>query len=250
MAVAFMVIFFPIISGGPTRMVCTRVRLGPRSPRLELSSLRLKVCWHFNSERTHDQGDPPLEVTFDNAREHDGAGVPCVLQGMGILYFALAANFWWLALCINVFEMVFLGRSLHVVRKWHLFYHIFAWGAPLLGVIIVLAGTVRLTHQPHQPHQPTNLSHKKRCVGWCAVIRRAPGGPVLFRGRQRVVAVDHLLHSGRFVSDHRHHPHHRLCHPLRPGTHHSLSFSFSFSFAFAFFAFFAFCQLLAGVFVF
>lgn len=110
MAVAFMVIFFPIISGGPTRMVCTR-------------------------------GDPPVEVTFDNAREHDGAGVPCVLQGMGILYFALAANFWWLALCINVFEMVFLGRSVHVVRQWHLFYHIFAWGAPLLGVIIVLAGT-------------------------------------------------------------------------------------------------------------
>jgi hypothetical protein len=28
-----------------------------------------------------------------------------VLQGMGILYFALAANFWWLALCINVFEV-------------------------------------------------------------------------------------------------------------------------------------------------
>ena len=151
MAVAFMVIFFPIISGGPTRMVCTRVRLGPRSPGLGLGSLRFMVCWHSNSERTHDQGDPPLEVTFDNAREHDGAGVPCVLQGMGILYFALAANFWWLALCINVFEMVFLGRSLHVVRKWHLFYHIFAWGAPLLGVIIVLAGTVCPTHQPTNP---------------------------------------------------------------------------------------------------
>jgi hypothetical protein len=75
------------------------------------------------------QGSPPVEVTFDNAREHDGGGVPCVLQGtrhapsphtpsvpfillmsiavagMGILFFGLAANFWWLALCINVFEV-------------------------------------------------------------------------------------------------------------------------------------------------
>jgi hypothetical protein len=51
------------------------------------------------------QGNPPIEVTFDNARDHNGRGVPCVLQGMGILYFALAANFWWLALCISVFEV-------------------------------------------------------------------------------------------------------------------------------------------------
>jgi multisubunit Na+/H+ antiporter MnhC subunit len=85
-----------------------------------------------------------------------------VLQGMGILYFALAANFWWLALCINVFEMVFLGRSLHVVRKWHLFYHIFAWGAPLLGVIIVLAGTVRLTNST--PPTPPITSHTRSVV--------------------------------------------------------------------------------------
>jgi hypothetical protein len=49
-------------------------------------------------------------------------------------------------------QMVFLGRSVHVVRQWHLFYHIFAWGAPLLGVIIVLAGTVRLTTSHHHHH--------------------------------------------------------------------------------------------------
>ncbi|ELR18066.1 Frizzled/Smoothened family membrane region protein [Acanthamoeba castellanii str. Neff] len=101
MVVSFVVVFFPLVSGGPTRMVCTH-------------------------------GSPPVEVTFDNAREHDGGGVPCVLQGMGILFFGLAANFWWLALCINVFEGI---------RRFHLFFHIVAWGLPTIAVIICLAGT-------------------------------------------------------------------------------------------------------------
>ncbi|ELR23350.1 uncharacterized protein ACA1_069340 [Acanthamoeba castellanii str. Neff] len=107
---SFIVTFFPIISGGVTRMACTR-------------------------------GNPPLEVTFDNAREYDGAGVPCILQGVGILYFALVSSLWWLALCLSVFDMVYLRRSVHLIRKWHIPYHFIAWGLPFCAVIAGFAGT-------------------------------------------------------------------------------------------------------------
>ncbi|ELR16747.1 uncharacterized protein ACA1_019990 [Acanthamoeba castellanii str. Neff] len=107
---SLIVAFFPIISGGVTRMACTR-------------------------------GNPPQEVTFDNAREYDGAGVPCILQGVGLLYFSLASILWWLALCLSVFEMVYLRRSVQLIRQWHLPYHFIAWGLPFCAVIAAFAGT-------------------------------------------------------------------------------------------------------------
>lgn len=90
--------------------------------------------------------------------------------GVGILYFALVSSLWWLALCLSVFDvrrrhpsahlrvgdthrthvigricqMVYLRRSVHLIRKWHIPYHFIAWGLPLCAVIAGFAGTVRL----------------------------------------------------------------------------------------------------------
>jgi hypothetical protein len=94
---------------------------------------------------------------------------------MGIMYFGLAANFWWLALCFNVFEvrygrslplrcslvlervhssltrecilyraqMIFFRHSVQGVRRFHVFFHCIAWGLPAIAVIICLSATVR-----------------------------------------------------------------------------------------------------------
>ena len=44
----------------------------------------------------------------------------------------------------RICQMVYLRRSVHLIRKWHIPYHFIAWGLPLCAVIAGFAGTVRL----------------------------------------------------------------------------------------------------------
>ncbi len=39
--------------------------------------------------------------------------------------------------------MIFLRQSVQGIRRFHLFFHVLAWGLPAIAVIICLAGTVR-----------------------------------------------------------------------------------------------------------
>jgi hypothetical protein len=45
-------------------------------------------------------------------------------------------------------QMVYLRRSVHLIRKWHIPYHFIAWGLPFCAVIAGFAGTVRLQNTP------------------------------------------------------------------------------------------------------
>jgi hypothetical protein len=49
--------------------------------------------------------------------------------------------------------LIVLERSTNFIKRFHLFYHIVAWGFPLIGVVILLASKVSHSH-PH-PTRPT-----------------------------------------------------------------------------------------------
>lgn len=106
--VGFVCLFFPAVRGGIEPLVCT-------------------------------EGTPKRLVTMSNAGEHDGGGVVCIIQGIILYYCPMAAMFWWLFLVLTVFELIVLERSTNFIKRFHLFYHIVAWGFPLIGVVILLA---------------------------------------------------------------------------------------------------------------
>ncbi|KAL6058028.1 Frizzled-10 [Balamuthia mandrillaris] len=72
----------------------------------------------------------------------DGA---CTVQGILVVYFFIAAVFWWLVICVNIFLMlIFAARSIDYKRTTNrnilmASYHIFAWVIPLIPLIISLA---------------------------------------------------------------------------------------------------------------
>jgi hypothetical protein len=142
---------------------------------------------------------------------------------VGILYFALVSSLWWLALCLSVFDvrrshpsahlrvgdthwthvigricqMVYLRRSVHLIRKWHIPYHFIAWGLPLCAVIAGFAGTVRLP----APACSLTPARAELNLGLDLVIsgrsgvRRSAGHPLVLPAGKRVVDMGSLLLS-------------------------------------------------------
>jgi hypothetical protein len=102
-------IFFSIVVGGPTNLVCTDDYVS-------------------------------VAVVPSNAAANNGAGVPCILQGAILVYFGLAANYWWLGLCILIFGTICLNKYIHFIKRFQWINHIIAWGLPLISVICLLAG--------------------------------------------------------------------------------------------------------------
>jgi hypothetical protein len=92
--------------------------------------------------------DAQLPITMDNAHENDGQGVVCIMQAIGMYYFGLTCNTWWLAgthslssassssrlsrltnasashdtVTINIFLMLCFTRQ-DWVRRWSRFIH-------------------------------------------------------------------------------------------------------------------------------
>jgi hypothetical protein len=56
--------------------------------------------------------------------------------------------------------LIVLERSTNFIKRFHLFYHIVAWGFPLIGVIILLASKV--SHTPHIARAPPHALHRTR----------------------------------------------------------------------------------------
>ncbi|ELR23361.1 uncharacterized protein ACA1_069450 [Acanthamoeba castellanii str. Neff] len=50
--------------------------------------------------------DTPVLQTFAGARDNDGQGVVCILQGMLIMFGGLAGSFWWVMLAYTVFQFL------------------------------------------------------------------------------------------------------------------------------------------------
>eukprot|EP01087_Luapelamoeba_hula_P008458 TRINITY_DN2108_c0_g1_i3.p1 TRINITY_DN2108_c0_g1~~TRINITY_DN2108_c0_g1_i3.p1 ORF type:complete len:426 (+),score=44.36 TRINITY_DN2108_c0_g1_i3:2-1279(+) len=99
----------------------------------------IPVFWGGSEKIVCTWDDPPRKQYQNFAYDNKGQGVGCVLQGMCLIYFALGANFWWVAICFNLFEIVVLEIDRTWIRVMHKLYHIIAWGWPGATVIILLA---------------------------------------------------------------------------------------------------------------
>ncbi|ELR23372.1 Gprotein-coupled receptor [Acanthamoeba castellanii str. Neff] len=91
-------------------------------------------------ERTYcTWDDTPVLQSFDGARDNDGQGVVCVLQGMMVMYGGLAGSFWWVMLTFTVFQFIVIQLSSDGVKKaLHIASHVVGWGMPAFFVTIAL----------------------------------------------------------------------------------------------------------------
>lgn len=125
MIIDIVVLFFLIVAGGPTNLVCTNVPA--RSSISE--SIWYTVYWKTCLSRIMPQWQ-----LFPATQQPTMAAESCAsykvtwlssssgaiglshcelcLPGTFLVYFALAGNYWWLALCVLVFEV----RGLHIAK--------------------------------------------------------------------------------------------------------------------------------------
>jgi len=104
------------------------------------------------------------DMDCENDKTPNDWGSPgCTIQGMLYVYFSLTSVFWWLVICFNYFLMVVMGYKTKPEMAWrewlngwcgpgctqwrswfrwetmYVFYHLFAWGLPLVPLFISLA---------------------------------------------------------------------------------------------------------------
>ncbi|ELR20679.1 Frizzled/Smoothened family membrane region protein [Acanthamoeba castellanii str. Neff] len=102
-------VLLPVLVGGPRRTFCT---------------------WD----------EVPVLQTFEGARDNNGQGVVCVLQGMLIMYGGLAGSCWWLMLTVTGFQFIVLKvGSSRIKMLLNIGSHMVGWGVPGLCVLIGLA---------------------------------------------------------------------------------------------------------------
>jgi len=83
--------------------------------------------------------DTPVLQSFDDARDNNGQGVVCVLQGMMVMYGGLAGSYWWVMLTYTVFQFVVVQISSQRARRTlHIVSHVVGWGLPAIFVVIAL----------------------------------------------------------------------------------------------------------------
>jgi hypothetical protein len=74
------------------------------------------------------------DVTYSSAANNSACGA----QGFIFMLFTLCTLTWWLVLSFNMFIAVVLGFSKEL-KKFEKYYHMFAWGIPLIFTIAVAA---------------------------------------------------------------------------------------------------------------
>jgi len=120
-----------------------------------------------------------VSVDANNAATNNGSGVPCILQGdflplhgnvlsncelcgtgIFLVYFSMAANYWWFSLCFLVFEVRYqplLPSKCHFATN-----ELLPW-AP-----------VSLPEQKHSLHQTIPLGLSDLCMGPATCQRNNP----------------------------------------------------------------------------
>ena len=95
----------------------------------------------------------------------------------------------------RICQMVYLRRSVHLIRKWHIPYHFIAWGLPLCAVIAGFAGTVRLPARSHRRREAELNLGLDLVISGRSGVRRSAGHPLVLLAGRRVVDMGALLLS-------------------------------------------------------